>query len=218
MNQQIPPSAASAPTTLVLDLSGVQPTSAALREVVVTLGQRLRGGVLGDFKVVIATSDAAIAEMIELLAREHELPLFLADSPADADVREARAVGPLTQVELETLNELHAIGGGATVAALAGAIGMKASAINNRLSSLERKGYLYRIQRDRRRGDFFVDPRVSDSDVTLDAVYRRDVSPRKMALLEHGIRSDPYDRSKLVLHGEAAERAAEILRRHGKLD
>jgi len=32
-----------------------------------------------------------------------------------------------------------------------------------------------------------------------------------------GIRSDPYERSRLVLEDEAAERAAEILRRRGKL-
>jgi DNA-binding Lrp family transcriptional regulator len=216
-DRQLPPTAWSSPTTAVLDISGSQPAPAALREIVLTLGQRIRGKVYGDLKIVIAVEDEAIAEVVRLLGREYDLPLFLARSSRPDDIEQAEPVGDLTRGERETLDELRGVGGGATVAALAGAIGINASAANNRLTNLERKGYLYRLKRARSYGDIYVDPRASAVDLLYGAVEDSEVPPPRSALLEAGIRSNPYDRSRIDLSGEAAERAAEILRRRGKV-
>jgi hypothetical protein len=202
----------SGPTTLVLDLGDRQLTAGALRELVVPLGQRLRGGVFGDVHLVIAASDPDDAEVIALFAREHELPLFVSASAEPDDVARARPVGALTPTDVETLDELGRIGGQATVAVLAGHFGLELTAANNRLVGLARKGYVYRLDRNRRNGDLFLDPRR-----TLGATWLDDQVPApRDALLNSGITSDPYDTSPLQLQGDAAEHAAEILRRRGR--
>jgi DNA-binding MarR family transcriptional regulator len=145
------------------------------------------------------------------------LPLFLARSSRPEDIEQAEPLGDLTRGERDTLDELRGVGGGATVAALAGAIGIAASAANNRLTNLERKGYLYRLKRARSFGDIYVDPRASAEELLFGGAEQSDVPPPRSALLEAGIRSNPYDRSRIDLTGEAAERAAEILRRRGKV-
>lgn len=215
-DRQLPPTAWSAPTTVVLDIGGAQPAPAALREIVLTLGQRLRGKVYGELKIVIAAEDEAVAEVVRLLGHKYDLPLFLARSSRPEDVEQAEPVGELTRGERDTLDELRDVGGGATVAALAGAIGIGASAANNRLTNLERKGYVYRLKRARSYGDIYVDPRASAEELLFGTAEESEVPPPRSALLAAGIRSNPYDRSRIELSGEAAERAAEILRRRGK--
>jgi hypothetical protein len=153
---------------------------------------------------------------VGLLARQHELPLFVAKSSRPEDVEEAVPAGSLTPTESDTLEELHAVGGGATAAAFAGAYGLAPNTANNRLLNLERKGYLYRLHGSRREGDLYVDPRAPAPDVVIAAAYDTETPPPRDALLSKGIRADPYDRSRLQLEGDAAERAAEILRRRGK--
>jgi hypothetical protein len=203
----------SGPTTVVLDLAGHQLSAGALRELVVPLGQRLRGGVFGDMRFVIAAADPADAEVIALLAREYELPLFVSSSAEPEDVARARPVGALTPTDVETLDELGRIGGAATVAVFAGHFGLELTAANNRLAGLARKGYVYRLDRSRRSGDLFLDPRR-----TMGATWLEDQTPApRDALLNAGITSDPYETSPLRLEGAAAEHAAEILKRRGRV-
>lgn len=215
-DRMLPPSALSGPTTIVLDLGGVRPTPRALRELIVPLGQRIRGGVYGDMKLVVAAADEADAEVIDLLADRYDFPLFLARSSRPEDVEDARPAGDLTGADVETLEVLRDAGGGATVAALAGVFGLGATALNNRLLNLDRKGYVYRLRRSKRSGDLYVDPRVDSGELFKHGGGSEDVPPARSALLAAGIRSNPYDRSRLILEGDAAERAAEILRRRGK--
>lgn len=212
-DENYPPTEFPGPTTAVLDLAGITPTVAALRELVVPLGQRLRGGVLGEVRLVIATPDRAVAEIVSLLAREHELPLFLATSSSPADVARGEPAGDLTRTELDTLEELGSLGGGTTVASLAEAFNIEPTAAHNRLVNLTRKGYVYRLHRGRRRGDLFMDPR---STMTWDWLDLEEPAPMRAALTDAGIDSDPYDRSPVRLEGDAADRAVEILRRRGK--
>jgi DNA-binding MarR family transcriptional regulator len=214
-DREFPPSAFAGPTTIVLDLGVTRLTSRALHELVVTMGQRLRGGIYGEMRLVIATADDADAEIIDLLAQQYDFPLFIARSSRGEDVEEARPAGALTGTELETLDMLRSIGS-VTGAGLAGAAGLNVTAASNRLANLERKGYVYRFKRNRRSGDVYVDPR-SDSNELLQNWASIDVAPRRAALLAAGIHSDPYDRTPLVFEGEAAERAAEILRRRGRI-
>jgi hypothetical protein len=164
--------------------------------------------------VIVAAPDAAVAEMIGLIADEYGLPLFIATSSRPQDVANATPAGDLTQAERDTLEELRTVGGSATVAALAGVIGLAPAAVNNRLSGLEKKGYIHRLPRGRRYGDVFVDPRApaGDEGLVANALYP-DVPPPRTALLKSGIRTDPYRRPRIDLEGEAADRAAEIIRR-----
>ncbi len=212
-DENYPPTAVQSPRTEVFDLAGMTPTVAALRELIVPLGQRLRGGVLGDVRLVIATPDRAVAEIVSLLAREHKLPLFLATSSSPEDVARGEPAGDLTRTELDTLEELGGLGGRTTVASFAEAFDIEPTAANNRLVNLTRKGYVYRLERGRRRGDLFMDPR---STMTGDWLDLEEPAPMRAALVDAGIDSDPYDRSPLTLEGGAADRAAEILRRRGR--
>ena len=216
-DRELPPSAIAGRTTIVFDLGGVRPTPRALKELVVTLAQRIRGGVYGDVKLVIASADEADLEVIKLLAENYDFPLFLARSSRPEDVENAHPAGDLTSADIETLEVLRdAGGGGATVAALAGVVGLGATALNNRLTNLDKKGYVYRMERSKRAGDLYVDPRADAGQMLIRGLANDDVPPTRTALLTAGIRSNPYDRSRLILEGEAAERAAEILRRRGK--
>jgi hypothetical protein len=207
LDRRLPPTAWQTPFTAILDLRGKLLSPASLRRTIVTLGQRLRGGVYGDIKVVVVTTDPDIAELVDLIAREAGFSIFIADSP---EIELARPAGDLTPAERETLNTLHQFGGRTTVSAFAGHIGIETTAANNRLVNLDRKGYLYRIKRGRRDGDLFVDPRTPPDVVFSDAPFARE------ALLSAGIRSNPYDTAPATLEGDAAERAAEILRRRGR--
>jgi hypothetical protein len=171
--------------TAIWDLGGKQLTPAALKEFVITVGQRIRGGVYGNMKLIIATPDDAVREAIALLAREHELPIFVAHSAEPTDVFEARAAGDLTETERQTLEQLRRLGGQATVSVLADSLHLEPSAAHNRLVNVERKGYIFRVERGRREGDLFVDPRTP---------------------------ADPFGRAPLMLEGDAGARAAEIVR------
>jgi hypothetical protein len=212
VDQQLPPTSFESTSVAILDLSGKLFSPVSLTRAILTLGQRLRGGVYGNLKLVVVTSHTDIRDLIDLLARQHDLPLFLADSPQTID--DARPAGFLTETERETLDELKQVGGYATVATLAGYMEIAPTAVNNRLVNVERKGYIYRVKRGRRQGDLFIDPRTSPDKFFADA----EVPPMRHALLSAAIRSDPYDTSPTTLEGEGAERAAEILRRRQKAD
>jgi hypothetical protein len=203
-DRQLPPTALEGLTTVVLDLGGMTPTPGPLRELVVTLGQRMKGGVYGEMKLIVATGDPAVAEMVDLLAGAYGLSLYLAKSSEEEDVRNAKPAGDLTETERQTLAGLSELGGRATVASFAGHAGIEHTAVNNRFSNLERKGYIHRQKRARRSGDVYFDPRQGPED--------RLATPTREVLREHGVVADPYDRSPLQLEGEAAERAAEILK------
>jgi hypothetical protein len=208
----VPETSNSGPHLAILDLRGKLLSPASLRQLIVPLGQGIRGGTYGDLKLVVIASDPAIFEQIGLLAREHLLPIYLATSRDPADVEEATPVGDLTAAELETLNQLRQLGGMATVSRLAEMMNLEATATTNRVVNVEKKGYVHRIRRGRQQGDLFVDPRTRRQ-----AMVGMDIDPGapglRDALLEEGIRSNPYERPRATLKGAAAKRAQEIIRR-----
>ena len=214
-DSRIPATAFSQPTTLVLDFSGKLLSPSALMEIIVTLGQRVRGGIYGDARLVVATPDDAVRKMCALLARDYQIPLFLATSPEA--VFEAVPVGDLTGADFETLEELRSAGSVTTVSSLAGSVGLQPTAANNRLVNVERKGFVLRVKRGRDEGDLFVDPRVPFM-TPLTSSRNLDAIPMRQALRDAGISSDPYAHPPREVEGEAAEHLAEILRRRGKLN
>jgi len=201
-DRELPPTAREEPTTLVLDLSGHLLSPAALREWIVPLGQRVRGGLYGDVRLVITTPDEAAQELIALLAEKYRLSLFLASSPDPRDVDGARPVGLLTTAEYETLQWLRDAGGAVTAAQLAELSDLEPSAAMNRLVNIERKGLVYRFRRPGDRSDTFVDP-------------RRDLAAMAAAPSTFGERdAGNQDRggNRMRLQGAAADRAAELVR------
>lgn len=171
-DRELPPTIREGRTTVVLDLGGKLLSPAALREWIVPLGQRVRGGMYGDVRLVIATPDAAAQELIALLAEKYKLALFLASSPDPRDVDDARPVGVLTTAEAETLQWLLEAGPGLTAARLSELSHLEPSAATNRLVNLERKGLVYRLRRPSDdRADTFMDPRWATPDA-VDAARR----------------------------------------------
>lgn len=212
LQKELPDTPSVTPGLAILDLSGKQFTPASLRELIGSLGQRIRGGVYGDLKLVLVVTDDATREFIALLSREYGWPMYVARSTDPGDVEEAEPLGDLTAAELETLSEVRNLGGKATVANLAAVLDLEPSAATNRLVNIERKGYLHRFKRPRRVGDLFVDP-TTRREAFIAGEGTEDVPEMRGALLRGGIRANPYSRRRIELDQEAAERAREILRR-----
>lgn len=152
-DQFFPPTAVDRPTVVVLDITSV-PTMGTLKEFLVPLAQRIKGGLYGQLFLLVRSHDDDVAEFVRFLSREYDLPIFLASPSAP----EAPPGGELTSTEVATIETLRSLGGASTPPQLAQAIGIEPTAAGNRLVNLERKGYLYRVTRSRRRGDLFIDP------------------------------------------------------------
>lgn len=209
MARVLPTTSFGTPLTQVFDFADRDFTTAALQEILVHLGQGLRGGLYPDLRVVFVTANPALSEFVSLVARANGFPFYVAASKQE--IPAARPVGELTASEEQTLEQLHQLGGRVTAAEFAQAIGMAATAANNRLSALDRKGYLVRVRRHRRLGDQFIDPRASLP--SMAELRERAIRPMGSALRSAGISTDLYAAGTTVLDGEGAERAAEILRR-----
>jgi hypothetical protein len=179
----VQPSGVKEPTVLAINLEGRFPSASVLTELVVPLGQAARAQTLGPLAVVICTSDDGVREVLRALAERLELTLYVAPSPDR--IVEAEPLGPLTPAEHQTLATLHRVGGRATVATFADAAGLTPSAATNRLTGVLAKGLVQRIDRSRRDGALFLDPRVASpgedpadptsGDFALPEPMRRDV-------------------------------------------
>jgi hypothetical protein len=156
--ERFPTEPASEPTVTIVDLSGSLPTPAVIKELILPLGQQIRGGQLGDMRLVISTPDDAAADFIGYLAHDYNLAMYIA--PSAERLSEARPVGDLTLTDLKTLERVL-MGGtsGVTAADFARQASLEANAANNRLANLAKEGYLFRIGRPRSEGDLYVDPR-----------------------------------------------------------
>lgn len=166
-----PATAVARPTVAVLDLTGVFPTPGVLQDLVLPLGRRIRGGEYGPLVLMVKTHDTGVADFVSYLAKEHDLPLFVAPFPGA--LSEATPAGDLTSTEYTTLNIVHGLGGAVTASVLAESAGIEPTAAGNRLAKLYDKGYIYRFARPRREGDVYMDPRtafdVSPSDLAVGA-------------------------------------------------
>jgi len=177
------PSGVSEPTVLALNLEGRLLSAPILLELVVPLGQAARGRTLGSLAVVLCTEDEGMRELLRSLAQTHDLALFVA--PSVERLSEAEPLGSLTPTEYETLDVLQRLGGRVTVANFAQATGLEPSAATNRLVNVFQKGFVHRVERPRREGLLFVDPRAAtpvedpadptSGDFLLSQPLRRDV-------------------------------------------
>lgn len=121
-----------------------------LTESVMTLRNQRRT----DVVLVVATAQEAVARLVDLLARALDISVYVTSDPYRLD--EAHPVGRVTQVELESLSTLRALGGRVTASRFAGAASIEVTAAGNRLAKLAHRGYVNRISRSRRDGDEYV--------------------------------------------------------------
>lgn len=155
----VKPSGVTEPTVLVINLEGRFPSASVLVELIMPLAQAARAGTHGPLAVVVCTQEDAVRTVVRALAQTHDLPIFLAGSPAE--LGEAEAAGTLTPTERETLEVLHRLGGRATISAFAETTGLESNAATNRLVNVLNKGFVQRVERPRRQGHLYLDPRAA---------------------------------------------------------
>jgi hypothetical protein len=153
------PSGVGLPTVLVVNLEGRFLSAAAVYELVVQLGRAIAARSYGEVALVLATPDPGLGAVIRAIAESTGLSLFLTPSADSLDL--AEPIGPLTPSDLETLETLRRLGGRASVSAVAQAANIDHKAAGNRLSILDQRQLVLRVDRPRREGHLYLDPRVA---------------------------------------------------------
>ncbi len=153
------PSGVTEPTALVVNLEGRFPTPSVLLELIMPLAQAVKSGRYGPLALVVCTQDEGTRTVVRALAQSHGVPLFLAESASE--LGDAEPAGPLTPTERETLAVVHRLGGRTTISSFADATGLEANAATNRLVNVLNKGFVQRVERPRRQGQLFLDPRAA---------------------------------------------------------
>jgi hypothetical protein len=104
-----------------------------------------------DVVLVVATSQPAVARVVDMLATALDITVYV--SPAADRLDDAKPVGKVTPVERESLSTLRALGGRVTASRFADAAAIEVTTAGNRLTKLANRGYVNRISRSRRDGD-----------------------------------------------------------------
>lgn len=146
---------------MVVNLEGRFPSASVIYDLVVRLGKEVASRKHGEMSLVLATPDPALANVIRALAEANDVSLFLAQSVLE--VGSAEPVGRLTAADLETLRVLKELGGRASVGNLAKAASIDHTAAGNRLAVLDKKQLVLRVDRPRRQGNVYLDPRIASA-------------------------------------------------------
>ena len=141
----------------VLHMGGARPTPSVLRNLVVTVGEDVRAGRYGSFSLFICSEDEDTRSVIGDIAAARNVAVFVCSSASDIEY--AEPVGLLTAKDRETLSLVSEAGGTVTALELSEHVNIEKTAAGNRLVSLQKKGYLQRVERPHPAGDLFVDPR-----------------------------------------------------------
>ena len=153
----MPPDRRHGPMLGVVHIGAARPTPAVLRNMVVTIGEDVKAGRYGDFSFFICSEDEDTRSVIGDIAASKDVAVFVCSSSSELEY--AEPVGLLTAKDHETLRLVSEAGGTVTAMGLANHVGIEKTAAGNRLVSLQRKGYLQRVERPHPAGDLFVDPR-----------------------------------------------------------
>ena len=153
----MPPDRRHGPMLGILQFGGIRPTPAILRNMVVTVGEDVKAGRYGDFSLFVCSEDEDTRNVIGDIAAAQNIAMFVCASPSR--LTDAEPVGVLTANDTETLGLVAKTGGTVTAPSLAADAGIEKTAAGNRLVSLQKKGFLQRVERPHPEGDLFVDPR-----------------------------------------------------------
>ena len=141
----------------VLQMGAARPTPGVLRNLVVTVGEDVRAGRYGSFSFFICSEDEDTRCVIGDVAGSRNIAVFVCSS--SADLKDAEPAGVLTAKDRETLRLVSQAGGTVTASSLAEQVSIEKTAAGNRLVSLQKKGYLQRVEQPHPAGDLFIDPR-----------------------------------------------------------
>ncbi len=153
----MPPERKHPPRLGVIHMGAVRPTPPVLRNVVVTLGEDVKAGRYGSCSVFICSEDEDTRSVIGDIAASQNVAVFLCSTYSD--LKYAEPVGILTARDRETLGLVFEAGGTVHASGLANQVGIEKTAAGNRLVSLQKKGFVQRVERPHPAGDLFVDPR-----------------------------------------------------------
>ena len=140
----------------VFHLGAARPTPGVLWNLVVTVGEDVKAGRYGDCTLFICSEDEDTRSVIGDVASSRNVALFVCSS---TDLKDAEPAGVLTANDRETLRLVSQAGGTVTALGLAEQVNIEKTAAGNRLVSLQKKGYLQRVEQPHPAGDLFVDPR-----------------------------------------------------------
>lgn len=143
-----------------IDFQDTRPTPPVLRQIVVDLAEDVRVGRYGNCSLVYCSQDEDTRSVIEDIAESQNIVLFLCSTPKD--LRYAEPVGDLTMTDVETLELVLKTGGTVNAQGLAAEARIEKTAAGNRLTSLQKKGYVFRVERPHPSGDLYVDARSLD--------------------------------------------------------
>lgn len=146
------------PTTVVIDLSLAVFLPQSVENFVFPIARKVASGYYGPSRLVVATPDRSLRNVLAALSAHLGVAMYVCDSPSS--LADAQPVG-VTPTEQQSLDLLRASGGGVSASDLADEAGLELSAASNRLVNLERRGLVFRIKRGGREGDLFADPRLA---------------------------------------------------------
>jgi hypothetical protein len=167
-NFAVPPAAVKSPETFVVDLESDRSEILALQSLLLPLAERVRNGFYGSVRLVVSSTDPGVALLVDYLAANYSLPIFLSKGSSGEALRDARPAGNVTATEVATLDAiLNSEGVGLTASGLAERFGIELTAAGNRLVNLEKRGLVYRLRQPGREADRFIDPRASQVGPTV---------------------------------------------------
>jgi hypothetical protein len=155
----LPATAWDGPAMRMLNLEGVGDHLGlhAGSELVGRVVEGLAAGSYGKaFWFGVVSASAPVQEYATALAEHYGTTIYFA-STFDTTPHAIRP-SSITVTEHKTLDAVLSLGGRLTAAELAVHQDLEPAAATNRLSTLERKGFLVRYSRSRRDGDVFADP------------------------------------------------------------
>ena len=153
----MPPDRKHPPMLGVIDLDAARPTPSVLQRVVVSIAEDVKAGRYGSCSLVYCSQDEDTRTVIGDIAESQNVAVFLCSTYDD--LMYAEPVGDLTARDHETLDMVLEAGGTVNALDLSTQVGIEKTAAGNRLVSLQKKGYVFRVERPHPAGDLFIDPR-----------------------------------------------------------
>ena len=203
----MPPERKHPPMLGVINMDAVRPTPAVLRNAIVSVAEDIKAGRYGSCSLFICSQDEDTLSVIGDIAGSQDVAVFLCSTYDD--LAYAEPVGALTIRDQETLDLVFEAGGTVNAGQLAERVGIEKTAAGNRLVSLQKKGFVQRVERPHPAGDLFVDPRsLVHGPVGAAITSRRELVPNRTTKAA----IEAARRGELTELGSPAEAIAELNR------
>ena len=192
----------------VIYMDAIRPTPAVLRNAVVSVAEDIKAGRYGSCSLFVCSQDEDTRSVIGDIAASQDVAVFLCSTYENLEY--AEPVGALTIKDHETLDLVFEAGGTVNARSFAERVGIEKTAAGNRLVSLQKKGFVQRVERPHPAGDLFVDPRsfVHGPSEALPAPDRRELVPNRTTVAA----IEAARRGELTELGSPADALAELNR------